>query len=230
MRLASRLTLILSAALAPVAAMAGPAPHTHGQNGEIISRSAQPICHRASECSRASTMRSIATTQPNVVRPAPRPVHRHAIVTPGYAVKLPAQVHMVNAPHHRAAGSSLERGVRVFRPAPNANLAYAASISLNEQRAKAQEAANAARLRAESTRRAAQDEAIQASLDAIAANQKAILAQGRRNTNRYSGSSRRRTFYGNPPFFGRNGFIGNSNFSGATIQIERRRNRKAKRD
>lgn len=34
---------------------------------------------------------------------------------------------------------------------------------------------------------------------------------------------RRRTYFGNPRFFGSNGFIGNSNFSGGTIQLPRRR-------
>lgn len=33
---------------------------------------------------------------------------------------------------------------------------------------------------------------------------------------------KRRAYYGNPAFFGRNGFIGNSHHGGATIQLPRR--------
>jgi len=109
---------------------------------------------------------------------------------------------------------SHESGVQVIRGQHNAPVSQAAlahhkhKIKM-EQRAREIAAAN--RL----------TNAVKAQNSEIAALRTQVSQLGKQRNTR----SRRRVYYGNPRFFGRNGFAGNRNFSGATVQLPRRRHR-----
>lgn len=120
---------------------------------------------------------------------------------------------------HRSANIavSTQNGINVHRP--GALIDRYAMQKLATSRAK-RDAAQARQ------RRVAKDRAdLAARLARIEAQNAQILAaQGQ---NQRAPQIRRRTVYsGNPPFFGPNGFIGNSNFSGAITPVGRRHKRR----
>ena len=112
---------------------------------------------------------------------------------------------------------STQHGISVHRP--GALIDRSAMQKLAKVRAKR----NAAQVRA---RRAAADRAaLAARLDRIEAQNAQILAA--QSQNQRAPQIRRRNVYsGNPRFFGPNGFIGNSNFSGAITPVGRRHKRR----
>lgn len=112
---------------------------------------------------------------------------------------------------------STQHGISVHRP--NALIDKSAMQKLAKSRAKR----DAAQARA---RRVAADRAaLTARLARIEAQNAQILAA--QSQNQRAPQQRRRNVYsGNPPFFGPNGFIGNSNFSGAVTPVGRRHNRR----
>ena len=110
--------------------------------------------------------------------------------------------------------SSYESGVQVFRG--NHGAAYSAQaveiVRLQDQReAAARQAEETARLSAQLAAQSAQIAALQRSVE--------------RHQDKSHTRKRRRTYYGNPVFFGRNGFYGNRHFSGAAPTQNRHRYR-----
>lgn len=109
---------------------------------------------------------------------------------------------------HSAHCYSVESGVNVFR-GQHAPVVSQDAIRLEAERARQ---AQAARELAEVRRLTA---AVQQQNNEIAALRNEVSQANQRNTRR----QRRRVYYGNPAFFGRNGFIGNRFFSGATVPL-----------
>lgn len=115
---------------------------------------------------------------------------------------------------------SAKHGVTIYRPTAllDARAARAQALAEAKISARAREVATRRAIDAQNTA------ALEARLARIEATQNQILeAQSQRRTPRT-----RRVFLGNPRFFGPNGFIGNSNFSGATVPT-RTVKRKARR-
>lgn len=124
-----------------------------------------------------------------------------------------APLAMANGSHCCASSPkmtiSAKHGVTIYRPAPLVDVRAARAQALAEAKidARTQEAAALRAIAAQNTA------ALESRLAGIEATQRQILqAQSQRRAPRT-----RRVFLGNPRFFGRNGFIGNSNFSGATV-------------
>ena len=110
--------------------------------------------------------------------------------------------------------SSYESGVQVYRA--NHGAAYSARaheyVRLEEQQANAaRQIAATQRLTQQLAAQSAQIEILQQSVE--------------RHTEKSHTRKRRRTYYGNPAFFGRNGFYGNKNFAGAAPVARRHRYR-----
>ena len=114
----------------------------------------------------------------------------------------------------QAYTASQEQGVVVFRGQPaNAPLPTVAEIYQNREAEK--------RLQAEAQRQAALKR-----LDKRMAQQTEELRQINERIETIAKNQdrpkRRKVYYGNPAFFGPNGFIGNRNFGGSTILLPRR--------
>ena len=116
---------------------------------------------------------------------------------------------------HAAFTESHEKGVTIYR-GQTSKRNYHVMTSLQQG---AHLRAEQARLK---SRLAIQDRKIaqqQRSIAELKAQQRQLAAQSKpKRRPRYG-----RSYSGNNPFFGRNGFIGNSNFSGATQVLPRRR-------
>lgn len=117
---------------------------------------------------------------------------------------------------------SQEKGVTVYRGQPSAET-YRAHAAL-QQAHKSRKAKSAIKAEFAAQRRAirAQTKAVQSlerKVDRLADRQ-----QESRKRPRYG-----RSYYGNPRFFGPNGFVGNRNFSGATVPTHRPRPRPRRR-
>ena len=117
-----------------------------------------------------------------------------------------------------AHSSSYESGVHVYRgnhgaPVSTRALEY---VRLEEQQAaSARQLAASERLAYQLAAQSAQIQSLQRSVE--------------RHKEKSHARKRRRTYYGNPAFFGRNGFYGNRNFSGAAPVGNRHRHRPYKK-
>lgn len=112
---------------------------------------------------------------------------------------------------HSAHCYTVESGVNVFR----GQHAPVISRQAIQQKARAEQKAQAARELAAVNRLTAEVKRQNAE---IAALRTQVNQANQQNTRR----KRRRVYYGNPAFFGRNGFMGNRYFSGATVPLPRR--------
>jgi len=108
--------------------------------------------------------------------------------------------------------TSVESGVTVYRGQHTPAISQRALALRAEQQRQAQAARELAAI--ERLNRAVQQQTTEI------ASLRAQVAEGQRAQ---AQRPRRRTYYGNPAFFGRNGFIGNRFFGGGTIQPTRPR-------
>lgn len=116
------------------------------------------------------------------------------------------------AGHGSGYTQSHERGIQVYRGhhGPSYSSDALQIVQMRERReAKAKKAREIARLEQQLAVQTAQIEALERTIDD--------------HKEDSHSRKRRRVYYGNPAFFGRNGFVGNRNFSGAIISPPRRR-------
>jgi len=107
---------------------------------------------------------------------------------------------------------SVEQGVTVYRAKPSQeNAAYVKS--LHQQYVQRQEKADLKRKIYKQQRQIAAQKKSIANLETRLTKVEAQKTRTRKRGSRYN-----RSYYGNPRFFGRNGFRGNTNFAGATVQ------------
>ena len=110
-----------------------------------------------------------------------------------------------------------ENGVQVFRGSHGPTVSPQAVLLQNQIDQRAAQKKQADALKRLNRKMDAQSQAITG------------LSQNVQNLERKQETSkRRRVYYGNPAFFGRNGFIGNRYYGGATIQLSRRPHYKPK--
>lgn len=130
-----------------------------------------------------------------------------ALFITGTSIALPAQAGSCNYTAHCV---SQENGVYVYRGQHKPPVSQQA-LSLHAEQARqaraARELAEVQKLNAAITRQNSEIAALRAQ-----------VAEGQRQQTQ---RPRRRVYYGNPAFFGRNGFIGNRFFGGATVPLPR---------
>ena len=112
---------------------------------------------------------------------------------------------------------STQHGISVHRPGALIDRSAMQKLAVSRAKRDAEQARQ---------RRAAKDRAaLTARLERIEAQNAQILA-AQSQSQRAPQIRRRNVYSGNPPFFGPNGFIGNSNFSGAITPVGRRHKRR----
>lgn len=134
------------------------------------------------------------------------------MVVAGLAMPLTAQAgEPVTGPGFKA---SIENGITVYRGQPSEENAHYVQHLHNQYLERRQKAALKVRLFEQQRQIAAQAAALAALQQRVTlAEQRAQTQQQPRRRARYG-----RSYYGNPRFFGSNGFRGNSNFSGGSVQ------------
>ena len=149
--------------------------------------------------------------------------YQAATPRPIYKAADHSHVRIYNGVQHNLSAGRAHNGVRILTPAPLYNNRQQANFAAMARSAQAEATA---RDLAHTQARLADARQAEASarLSAIEAKQDLILERQKTQS-----QPRRRVYYGNPRFFGRNGFIGNRNFSGATVPSKRRFRRKKSR-
>ena len=149
--------------------------------------------------------------------------YQAATPRPIYKAADHSHVRIYNGVQHNLSAGRAHKGVRILTPAPLYNNRQQANFAAMARRAEA-DAAALELARTQARLATAQQAEASARLSAIEAKQDLILERQKANTR-----PRRRIYYGNPRFFGRNGFIGNRNFAGASVPSNRKIRRKKSR-
>lgn len=125
-------------------------------------------------------------------------------------LSVPSLAHAGTA--NKTYTKSVEQGVTVYRAQPSQdNAAYVAS--LHQAYVQREQKADLKRKIYKQQRQISAQKKSIAALETRLTKVEAQKTTTQRPTRRYG-----KSYYGNPRFFGRNGFRGNSNFSGATVQ------------
>ena len=136
---------------------------------------------------------------------------RTKFILPAFIIMLSSGAAQAGSCTGVAHCSSYENGVVVLRGQHTPAVSQGALL-IDQQRA---EQARRAKAQAEAERLA---RAVEAQNREIAALRTQVSSLQPQKTQR----PRRRVYFGNPAFFGRNGFIGNRYFGGSTVQLPRR--------